>query len=489
MKVKNKSNKTRAEYKRNIYPKFIIYSLVKRNSSHNAKTKNKILPKANIFFRCNKCKLLFSRFHHLERHFIEVEYNIRIKCKYCGTITKRIKEHEKICKKLKNKISQINTNNNINKQINTINNFNYYSWNFNNIISSIINDLKDRYDFYEINEKYIYFKDYIIGKGYYGLVVFGVKLDDNTPVAVKIQINNNEKDELIKEKEILSSFPPSYPFPKFFYYESNIDENLLIQSLTGPSLDKLYEFCEYSFDLTTICNIGIDLLYNLEVLHKHGLIHNDLKKNNISIVFKNIENKKAGVDCILIDFGFSLEIDDNKFKAHERGFIKDKYGNSKYASYNSLIGGIIGQKDDIISLCFLLLYFANGSLPWSDIDTTDKKLYKKLIIEKKRNFNFESFCPKNFLGLCDIYNDLTNFINYEIPDYEKYRKILMKIIRDNQSKNKQNYRFKWEKKFSDIIKDFNNNRNFQNLSDMIKIVFKGYPEQISYSYINQYYNS
>ena len=62
-------------------------------------------------------------------------------------------------------------------------------------------------------------------------------------------------------------------------------------------MDKLYQFFDYSFELVTICNIGINLLYKLEVLHKHGLIHNDLKKNNIAIVIKNIENKNKGVDC------------------------------------------------------------------------------------------------------------------------------------------------------------------------------------------------
>ena len=396
MKVNNKSKKIKSQYKRNIFPKFIIYSLVKKNDSHCAKRKNKILSKENILFRCNKCNLLFTRFYHLQRHFLEVEYNIKSKCKYCGTITKRINEHQKICKILKNKISQIKGSNNIKKQITTTNNFKLSSWNINNIISSFIDSLKARYDYYDIDEKYIYFKDFVIGKGGYGIVAFGVKLDDNSPVAVKIQINNNEKDELIKEKKILNSFPLSYPFPKYFYHESNADENLLIQSITGPSLDKLYQFCDYSFDPITICNIGIDLLYNLEVLHKHGLIHNDLKKNNIAIVFKNIENKNKGVDCILIDFGLSLEINDKKFIRDEIGFKKDKCGNSKYASYNSLIGGIIGQKDDLISLCFLLLYFANGSLPWSDIDTTDKKLYKKLIIEKKKILTLNYFARKIF---------------------------------------------------------------------------------------------
>ena len=50
------------------------------------------------------------------------------------------------------------------------------------MISPIVNDLQARYDYYEINEKFIYFKDCVTGKGYYDLVVLGGILDNNTPV-------------------------------------------------------------------------------------------------------------------------------------------------------------------------------------------------------------------------------------------------------------------------------------------------------------------
>ncbi len=83
---------------------------------------------------------------------------------------------------MKNKITQKKANNNINKQIKTINKLKLCPLNFNTITISIINNLKDRYDYYKIDDKYIYFKDYVIGKGCYGLVVFWIKLDNNTPL-------------------------------------------------------------------------------------------------------------------------------------------------------------------------------------------------------------------------------------------------------------------------------------------------------------------
>ena len=41
MKANNKSNKIMIQYKRNIFPKFIIYSFAKMNASYCSKHKNK----------------------------------------------------------------------------------------------------------------------------------------------------------------------------------------------------------------------------------------------------------------------------------------------------------------------------------------------------------------------------------------------------------------------------------------------------------------
>ena len=87
-------------------PKFIIYSLIHKAINSRVKYKNQS-SKINILFQCNRCKKSFKSFPHLKRHYIEVEYGIKMKCKYCGIKIKKIKEHEKICKKAKD-IGRIN---------------------------------------------------------------------------------------------------------------------------------------------------------------------------------------------------------------------------------------------------------------------------------------------------------------------------------------------------------------------------------------------
>lgn len=472
----------------NRLPKFIIYTLVQQGVSNNKKIKNKSSVE-KYYFQCNICKKLFKTFLHLQRHSFEVEYDFKIQCKHCGIKIKRIKEHEKTCKKLKDKkVKNIcKSKKKTSHKENKITQFK--SENTNVLINNeIIENLKKNYKYFEVLNKYIYFQDYIIGEGSYGLVVFGIKIDDNSPVAIKLQINANSKDELQYEKEILSTFPPNYPFPKFYYHLLDDSGNLLVESLTGPSLDKLYKFCNNAFDENTICNIGIDLLNCLEILHKEGIIHNDLKEDNIVILLKNAKIDNSEITCTLIDFGFSIQFKDKKYKNKKRDKNKHKCGNTKYASFNSLQGGEIGPKDDLESLCYILLRFFNNTLPWLNLDKTNKKKYKEKVLKQKRNFNINAHCPKNLLPFSDIFNDIKNLQKNDVPNYKKYKNLLKKMIKDNKLGEGNHYRFKWEKRFHEIMEEFSLNKNFQILNEAIKIAFKGYPEQIGFSYINQFYN-
>ena len=469
-------------------PKFIIYSLLQKQMNPRLKSKARS-SNISVFFQCNKCKKSFKSFLHLKRHYIEVEYGISIKCKFCGIEIKRMKEHEKFCKKTKdNKTINIDNSNNSNlakkkeKNPSTL-------FKDNNIISNeLVDNLKQKHNYFEVSDKYIYFQDYIIGEGSFGIVSFGIKTDDNIPVAVKLQISDNGKDELKTEKEILSSFPSYFPFPKFYFHLLEDSGNLLIESLVGPSLDKLYKFCDHSFDEITICNIGIDLLDCLEIIHKNGLVHNDLKNGNIAILLKNFEKEKSKICCTLIDFGLSLKYKPVEEKNAKKARIKSKCGNTKFASFNSLNGGEIGPKDDVESICYILLYYFNNTLPWSNIDKTNKKIYKEKVLEQKRNFQFKEFCSENFLGLSDIYYNIKNLKKEEIPNYKEYKKILMKIIEKNKKGKNILFKFKWQEKFYDVMKELYVNKNFQILNETIKTVFKGYPEQIGFSYLNHLYN-
>ena len=119
---------------------------------------------------------------------------------------------------------------------------------------------------------------------------------------MKVQKSSCNHDCLEKEYNILKSLDDKIIIPKVYYNEKNEEGNLLIESLIGPSLDKLFKFCSYNFDLKTICFIRYVILTCLEELHESSFVHLDIKPDNLGFKMKEINNKNNEFLCILIDF-------------------------------------------------------------------------------------------------------------------------------------------------------------------------------------------
>ena len=308
--------------------------------------------KFNTFFECSKCSKKFNSFYNLKRHYLQVELNIKENCKYCGKNFKRIDEHMQHCKFLINSNKTFINNNKIDKDL--FNSTISVGFESSNIIKKIIPDLLLNNKNCKIDNRFIYFPDYIIGKGAYGTVIFGINLENNIPVAIKVQKKDNKIDLLEKEREIMEIMPKDFPFPKIYYKNINEEGNIIIESLCGPSLNKLYYFCDKKFDIITISNIAIDIISSLENLHNTGYLHLDIKDDNIVILLQDYKKAKGQISCILIDFGKSFKLGDNNNK-YNKSKLKNIGGNYRYASRNILKNGIPNKKDDLESLLYLLL--------------------------------------------------------------------------------------------------------------------------------------
>lgn len=483
----NAKNHTKSKIERN-YPLFFAYKIYDSECKINKRKSKNVKCKSFIFFICNKCSKHFTNFSHLKRHVLQVEFKKTNKCPNCKKFVKRIDEHRKFCKFYypSNALfsNQFNKEKPIYKKYLSTNKV----FDLNSIVEKIIEEYKSKYDYNIIKDKYILFCDNLIGSGSYGEVLFGAKLDDNSALAIKIQKDNIDKDTIENEMNVLKSFPKNLPFPNFFYREVSENGNLMIESLVGPTIEKLYQFCDSSFDIATICNIGIDLINCFEILHGLGYVHNDIKSDNVAILLQDRNKEKYGISCTLIDFGKSKKFDtsdDQKKKLNEN---KIGNGNIKYSSYNVLIGGKIGPKDDLESLCYFLLKYFNNNLPWFNYDMDDKKNYKQFVIDAKKNFDIKKYCNNKYNELIEIFNDIKNLDFKERPKYSKYKNLFLKIIKNNTSSNIDNMRFKWQKSFYQVMKEFKENNNYQVLNDSIKLLFNGIPEQIGFSFLDQYYN-
>ena len=295
-------------------------------------------------------------------------------------------------------------------------------------------------------------------------------------VAIKSQDKKRiHFDNISKEIKILKELKNVNVIPKVIEDFPGTSNYYIIQQLQGPSLKKYINYSK-SLDYRTTLNISIELLLVIKNIHKNGIIHNDLKEDNIITLIKPalLENKK--IHLTIIDYGLSYKYIDNNGK-----HLKINYktcGNYFYASNNVLSGGLISRKDDIISLFFIMLKLAGNELPWESkkinkyVDHPDKD-YKKKMLKAKENIKYNFINEKNY-----VFRRILEDINYEeSPNYEKYVIWLTEELNNLKNEN-QEYNFIWQKLLKERFSELQENgKNYEN-DEQIKSLFAGYPKDL-----------
>jgi serine/threonine protein kinase len=102
----------------------------------------------------------------------------------------------------------------------------------------------------------------------------------------------------------------------------------------GHTLEHYLHKRERSFSIKTVCQIGIVLIESIRKLHSLGVVHNDLKLQNILVGDSNGKNLSR---LTLIDFGLC-----SNFIAQDGTHIKKRNdvnfrGNLAFCSKNALM--------------------------------------------------------------------------------------------------------------------------------------------------------
>ena len=141
----------------------------------------------------------------------------------------------------------------------------------------------------------------------------------------------------------------------------------------------------------------------------------------------------------LIDFGFASKYtepstDDGKFKHAACQDLDNFRGNIIFASPHQLDFKSTSRRDDIISLCYLMVYFnSKGQIPGvKNLDKDYKKLYKEITAVKEAHTAMD-ICTDEFNSR-DLFEFVQEAFSLEYdqkPDYIKLRAILRKLIYAN----------------------------------------------------------
>ncbi|XP_017063927.1 casein kinase I [Drosophila eugracilis] len=264
-----------------------------------------------------------------------------------------------------------------------------------------------------------------IGSGSFGDIYLGLSVKDGSQVAIKVETNDSKYPQLMYEAKVYEQLISNYGFPTLLHYGSEKNYNAMVIELLGPSLEELFNLCKRRFSLKTVLMVIDQLLMRIECVHEHGFIHRDIKPDNFLMGLGNQCNK-----LYLIDFGLSKRYKDNETQMHIP-YRKDRNltGTVRYASINAQMGVEQSRRDDMESLCYCMMYFNLGKLPWQGITAVNKKQKYEKILEKKKSVSIPELCKGFPSEFCLLMNYVHNLRFKEPPDHGYLRQLFRILFR------------------------------------------------------------
>lgn len=230
-----------------------------------------------------------------------------------------------------------------------------------------------------INTQVIKFQDkYVIidelGSGSFGFVYEAKLKSSGEKVALKVE--DREKSHKVKNEYMiytkLRKFYPLDGIPKVYEFIETSKFNLMVMEILGDSLEDMFNKCERKFKLSTVLELGIQIIKLLEVVHERRYIHRDIKPNNFLLGKGNKKNQ-----VYIMDFGLSKKyMKEDKHIPLRTG--RSLVGTPRYASTNMHMGFEPSRRDDLESVGYMLVYFLLGKLPWQGIKKKGESHIKEI---------------------------------------------------------------------------------------------------------------
>ena len=208
-----------------------------------------------------------------------------------------------------------------------------------------------------------------IGQGSFGKVFRGKHIRTSEEVAVKIQFKSivnvlQHEAKIYKQLENIIGIPTmrNYGQEDGFHY-------LILDYLDKP-LDKLM------VTKPECLSFFIEAVKVIETIHKAGIIHRDIKPDNLMIKERktNTKNTTSETPVIyIIDFGLSKWFLDSSGNHIKEKTNKAMVGTIKYSSINIHNGIEPSRRDDIESLCYSFMSLYEKELMWAKLCDELKK--------------------------------------------------------------------------------------------------------------------
>jgi len=267
-----------------------------------------------------------------------------------------------------------------------------------------------------LNDKYKIIEE--LGEGAFGKIYIGKNINTNERVAVKLQ--TDEGSILLRnEARIYNLLRDVKGVPKLKIFGKEYGINYMVLQLLGKPVS-------YSNNLKEVIDIGIRMINIIRDIHDKGVIHRDIKPDNI------LYSLNTNDQLYLIDFGLSLCFIDNNGRHIVQRNCREIIGSVNFISVNIHKGITASRRDDIISIFYVLIYLLLGDLPWNIKkmkETKIEKMYNK-VFTLKQNINFGSKYGVH-KNICKIYQYCLELNYPDKPDYDYLCRLLKGIPLNN----------------------------------------------------------
>lgn len=289
-----------------------------------------------------------------------------------------------------------------------------------------------------INDRYE-IQDFI-GKGSFGNVYRAIDLKTKRLLAIKTEnIDDTKNEYLYEEFKLYNKIMNHKSIPNVYHYGEHRNKNILVMSYLGYNLGTLFKFCEKKFSMKTVCMIMIQTIDILEHIHSFGIIHKDIKPENMLIGHNSERNT-----IYLVDFGLSDRYLINKITHIPWNDKRQFCGTYRYSSIRNHEGSEQSRRDDLESLGYVMIYFLKGKLPWENLKPKEGEPRVIQIFNKKKNITCEKL-TRNMDPM--IYNYMKYIRMLRFRDKPNYFKIKQCFIEYMQTNN-----FKYDNMFDWVIK-------------------------------------
>ena len=152
----------------------------------------------------------------------------------------------------------------------------------------------------------------------------------------------------------------------------------------GTNLEVDFELRKHMVPKASVYSLGIKILAVLECVHETGFVFNDLKLDNLMVEYADRLPRPSKMQSIaidpesidiyeectinLVDYGFASTYLDETKKHLPKAEVSTFRGNLIFGSLNQLYFNLTSRRDDLISLCYLLIYMLNrGNIPGIEV--------------------------------------------------------------------------------------------------------------------------